>query len=260
LDTPLTALLVDDEMLARENLKMMLEDYCPEIQVIGSASTVDEARTQIAVLKPQVVFLDIRMPSGAEGFELLESIEEKNFQVVFVTAFKDYAVRALNAHAIHYVLKPIDVEDLKHAVLKLVEYHEAFAEHEPHFEDYIDSVKNLTESILSKQQHKRVTLYHSKGFKIVDQEDIIRLEADGNCTAFYFKDGSRYLDTKTLKTYEEILTEPSFIRVHKSHIINLGFLKEYLSQDGSFAILENEDKVPISRSKLSHFLTLAKQL
>lgn len=238
----------------------MLEDYCPDIEVVGTASSVEDARLQIASLDPQVVFLDIRMPSGAEGFELLESIDEKKFQVVFVTAFKDYAIRAMNAHAIHYVLKPIDAEDLMHAVHKLVEYHEAFEGDGPHFEDYLSSVKNLTDSILSQQHNRRITLYHSKGFKIVDQEDIIRLEADGNCTAFFFKDGTRYLDTKTLKTYEDILTESNFIRIHKSHIINLGFLKEYLSQDGSFAILENQDKVPISRAKLSYFLTKAKQL
>lgn len=238
----------------------MLDDICPEVKVVGTAGTVDEARFEIDRLKPEVVFLDIRMPSGAEGFELLDSIEEKNFQVVFVTAFKDYAVRALNANAIHYVLKPIDAEDLRHAVTKLVEYHEAFSQGGQPFQDYLSSVKNLTESILSSKHHRKVTLYHSKGFKIVDQEDIVRLEADGNCTAFYFADGTRYLDTKTLKTYEDILSESTFVRVHKSHIINLAYLKEYLSQEGSFAILQNDDKVPIARSKLSYFLTKAKQL
>jgi two-component system, LytTR family, response regulator len=252
---PLSALIVDDENHARENLKMLLEDYCPEVKVVGTAGTVNEARQKILDLKPRVVFLDIRMPSGAEGFELLQSLDNKDFQVVFVTAFKDYAIQALNANAIHYILKPIDIEDLEFAVNKLVEYAESFSGDERQFAQYQDSVEHLAETIATDSSPKRLTLYHNKGFKIVETKNIVRLEADGNCTAFLFDDGSKYLDTKTLKIYDEILQEPQFLRIHKSHLINLACLKEYLNQEGHMAIMVNNDRVPIARNRLSHFLS-----
>ena len=117
----LKAIIVDDEELARKNLAMLLEEYCPQVEIIGDADNIVTAEEKITSLQPDVVFLDIRMPSGAEGFELLEKIENRNFLVVFVTAFKDYALRAFNANAIHYVLKPIDVDDLTQAMEKVLE-------------------------------------------------------------------------------------------------------------------------------------------
>src|SRR5688500_17234881 len=117
----LRAIVVDDEELARKNLTMLIEEYCEDIEVIDDAGNIIDARAKIESLQPDVVFLDIRMPSGSEGFDLLESIENRNFFVVFVTAFKDYALRAFNANAIHYVLKPVDIEDLQQAVQKVKE-------------------------------------------------------------------------------------------------------------------------------------------
>ncbi|MCB0761171.1 MAG: response regulator transcription factor [Flavobacteriales bacterium] len=251
----LTAVLVDDEQLARENLRMLLEDFCPEIEVIGTAGGVREALEVIRQKQPQVVFLDIRMPSGAEGFDLLDQLPDKNFQVVFVTAFKDYAIQALNANAIHYLLKPIDIEDLQNAVAKLVEYQGAFKESESNLNTYLQSVAELTRTMQNPTQPTRLTLYHSKGFKIVPVDEIIRLEADGGCTAFYFADGTRYLDTKNLKTYEDLLDPAKFLRIHKSYMINLQYLREYSSHDGHFAIMSDRSSVPVARARLSEFLS-----
>lgn len=259
IQNPLSALIVDDELLARENLKMLLQDFCPEVNVIGSAENIEEGKRLILDLRPQVVFLDIRMPSAVEGFDLLESIEEKNFQVIFVTAFKDYAVRALNANAIHYILKPIDIEDLQYAVKKLVEYQESFI-NDDHREAYVNSIHNLSVSQLQQEHPTKLTLYHNKGFKIVETKNIVRLEADSNCTAFFFADGSKYLDTKTLKVYEDLLPSREFVRVHKSHVINLHHLKEYTSADGHIAIMKNGHSVPVARGRLSHFLSLVKDI
>ncbi len=256
----LNAIIVDDELMARENLRMLLEEFCEEINVIATSGNIIEAKEKILELEPDVVFLDIRMPSGAEGFDLLESIPNKKFQVVFVTAFKDYAIKALNANAIHYILKPIDIEDLKDAVKKLIEVNHAFSDNSVNLDIYLDSIKRLSESIRLEEAPKKLTLYHSKGFKIVELSEILRLESDGNYTAFYFKDGSKYLDSKTLKVYEEILLQTSFLRIHKSHIINLNHLREYSSQDGNNAVLNDGSVVPIARGKLSHFLTKAKTL
>lgn len=256
----LSAIIIDDEVMARENLKMMLEDFCPEIKVLDTAENVQIAKQKILEQSPQVIFLDIRMPSGTEGFELLESIPEKNFQVVFVTAFKDYAIQALNVNAIHYILKPIDIEDLQNAVQKLVDYHNLFESSDENRNLYNESIGNLTDHILGKTQQNKITLYHSQGFKIIDLKNIIRMEALSNYTLFYFIDGTEYTDSKTLKFYDELLSNSNFIRIHKSHMINLNHLKEYRSTDGHTAILSDMSEVPISRNRLSEFLTVAKNL
>ena len=254
----LTALIVDDEFHARENLHMLLDEFCPGVRVIGTAGSVTEAREKITSLQPQVVFLDIRMPSGAEGFDLLESIPEKKFQVVFVTAFKDYAIQAFNANAIHYILKPIDIDDLQVAVKKLLDYDESFRNQSGSFSKYLDSVKTLTHLVKSQGKAKRLTLYHSKGFRVVETKDIIRLEADGNCTQIYFSDGTKYLDTKTLKIFEDMLDDEIFFRVHKSHLINLTYLKEYLNTDGGEVVMKDGATVPVARNRLSEFLAKIK--
>ena len=251
-------LIVDDEVLARENLKILLSQYCDGVQVVGEAHSVHSAIEEIDKTNPDLVFLDIRMPSGLEGFELLDQIEEKKFLVVFVTAFKDYAIRALNASAIHYILKPIDSEDLQNAVKKVAEYLEMQKSMPISSFDYNALLTNLTHS-LSLKRAERIAIHHSKGIKLVDTLDILRLEANGNCTHLYFDDGSSYLDTRTLKVYEEMLP-PCFMRTHKSHIVNMNKVIEYVHSDGHRAILKGNSTVPISRGRLSEFLTYLKKL
>lgn len=254
------AVLVDDEFLARENLSMLLEEFCPGVQVVGMAGGVTEGLEVIQRSKPDVVFLDIRMPSGSEGFELLEQLPQRNFQVVFVTAFKDFAIRAMNASAVHYVLKPIDIEDLQDAVTKVQEVHQALGASEETRQDYGASLDELQRVIRSGSAPKRITLYHNKGFRMVEASTIVRLEAADNCTRFFFQDGSSYLDTKTLKIYTELLGEQDFARIHKSHLINLAHLREYINQQGHFVRMSDGSQVPVARAKLSHFLSLVKRM
>ncbi|MEX1001714.1 MAG: LytTR family DNA-binding domain-containing protein [Crocinitomicaceae bacterium] len=256
----LNAIIVDDEDLARKNLSMLLEDYCPEIEIIGDAGTIKEARSLIEDKKPDVVFLDIRMPSGSEGFELLESLENRDFLVIFVTAFKDYALRAFQANAIHYVLKPIDIEDLKDAVDRVIQVKNTFTEHPDNFETYFESIKNLSSSMQSEGYGNKVAISHTKGIKLIEIEDIVYLEASGNCTVLYFNDGTRYLDTRTLKIYEGILNPGIFYRIHKSHIINMQYLKEYLHEDGHFAVLKNGKLLSVARNRVSAFVKTLKAL
>ena len=217
----LRTLLVDDEPLARENLRMLIADFCPEIEVVGTAGSVTEAKQKIEELTPEVVFLDIRMPSGAEGFQLLEEVPDKKFLVVFVTAFKDYAIKAFNANAIHYVLKPVDIDDLQTAVKKLLEVHKTVENNPTNFADYVETLNNLSSTLNGAGEVQRIAIHHSKGFKIVEDTEIIHLEADGNCTHLHFEDGGKYLDTRTLRIYEDILNKGRFFRTHKSHIVNL---------------------------------------
>jgi two-component system LytT family response regulator len=254
----LRALVVDDEEFARKNLTMLLEEYCPEVEVIGEASRKDQAKAIIESSNPDVVFLDIRMPSGAEGFELLEEIENKDFLVVFVTAFKDYAIRAFNASAIYYLLKPIDIEELQSAVAKVTETRQTFSEQPESYTTYFDSLQELSHNLLNNKQSNRIAISHTKGLKLVDDETITHLEASGNCTTIYFKDGTRYLDTRTLKIYENLLNPLKFSRIHKSHIINLDLMREYVNDDGHFAVLEGGIRVPIARNRVTEFVKMLK--
>lgn len=254
----LRALIVDDEELARKNLAIMLKNHCPEIDVVGQADGVDEAEKAIKELQPDVVFLDIRMPSGAEGFELLERIENRNFLVVFVTAFKDYAIRAFQANAVHYLLKPIDEDDLRIAVDKLIATKKTFEENPSNYDDYFVILQNLAERLVQNKTTNKIAISHSKGVKVIEDDDITHVEASGNCSEIYFKDNTRYLDTRTLKVYEEILNDKKFYRIHKSYIINLDMIKEYISEDGYIVVLKNGVELPVARNRVSDFLKTIK--
>ena len=200
------------------------------------------------------------MPSGSEGFDLLEKIESRDLLVVFVTAFKDYALRAFNANAIHYILKPVDIEDLIRSVEKVKESKTTFSEDPQNFDTYFESIKNLSDSMESQGYGTKVAISHTKGIKLIDINDIMYLEASGNCTVLYFSDGSRYLDTRTLKIYEGILNPSIFYRIHKSHIVNMNYLKEYLNEDGHFAVLKNGKLLSVARNRVSSFVKTLKSL
>jgi two-component system LytT family response regulator len=256
----LRAIVVDDEEFARKNLVMLLEEFCPSIQIVGEASGKKKAKELIETEKPDVVFLDIRMPSGAEGFELLEEVEEKEFLVIFVTAFKDYAIRAFNANATYYLLKPIDIDELKLSVDRMLESKKIFSENPGSFSAYFNSLRNLSDSLLHNKPNNRITISHTKGLKIIPDETITHLEANGNCTMLYFQDGTRYLDTRTLKIYENLLDPSKFCRIHKSHIINLNLLTEYLNEDGHFAVLKGGLRIPVARNRVTDFVKMLKDV
>jgi len=237
----------------------MLQNYCPEIEVVGMADGPESARKLVSDLAPQVIFLDICMPSGTEGFDLLESLPEKKFQVVFVTAFKDYAIRALNANAIHYLMKPVDVDDLRMAVKKLISTNQLFTENREQLLTYIKSLENLSKSLLPPVGVPRITINHAKGFKIVDPNDFMYLEGEGNYTSIIFVDGTKYVDTKPIGVYEDILDPTVFFRIHKSHIVNVLYVKEFLNDEGHFVIMKTNTKLPVSRLRAPQFLAFFKQ-
>ena len=254
------AIIVDDEELARENLRLMLEEFCPEVEIIGIGENVDEARELIKSKSPEAVFLDIRMPSGEEGLELLDEVDNYNFQIVFVTAFKDYAIKAFNANSIHYILKPIDIEDLQEAVGKLVEYKNLFKKDPENFDVYLESIKNFSENLHYQKASNKITVSHSKGIKIIEDDTILYIEGDGNCSNLHFVNGGNFLDTRTLKIYESILNKDKFYRIHKKYLINLDHLSEYLNEDGYFAILTDGTRLTVARARVSDFVQRLKGL
>ena len=190
---------------------------------------------------------------------MLESIDETDFQVIFVTAFKEHAIRAFKANAIHYLLKPIDIEELKEAVSKAVEFNMMIKKDEAAMETYHTALKNIKPSILSGES-PRITVTHAKGIKIIKQDDIAYLEGSGNCTWIRFVDGTSFLDTRTLKTYESLLNPELFYRIHKSYIINLKYLKEYLHDQGHYVVLDNGVNLPVARNRASDFVKAVKAI
>ena len=232
------AIIVDDEYPARENLNKLMEEYCPDISVIGKANNATNAKTLIENLQPDVVFLDINMP-GINGFDLLESLEEKTFCLVFVTAHNEYGIQAVKANAIDYLLKPISAQELKQTAGKIREF--LSLRHK-------DGIKK------PDQKSTKIVITHLRGFSIYNCDEIIRLEASDNYTKIYFKEIKTVTSSKTLKDFEEILDKNTFFRIHKSHIINFNYIKGYSNTDGGIVILFDDTKLSISRRKLQIFL------
>jgi len=244
------AIIVDDEEFARENLRILLEDYCPQVRVNGLASSASQARQMIEEYNPDLVFLDIMMP-GEDGFMFLKSIEDRKFQVIFTTAFKDYALRAIKESAIDYLEKPIDIDDLQSAVAKA--------------EELIGQKKTtlVTDGRLSKVLENIVltnsvekTIVPTKdGLAIVKNTEIIHLEAFENYTTLYLTSGKKYVSSKSIKAFEDKLDPNMFFRAHKSHIINIAHhLKEFNRSEGNIAVLSDGTQVPVARRKLQEFL------
>jgi two-component system, LytTR family, response regulator len=250
----LRALLVDDEELARENLRMMLADERPHVVVVGSADGLVSARERIAQMDPDLVFLDIRMPSGTEGLDLLEALPEARFMVIFVTAFKDYAVQAFHSNAVDYILKPIDPDELGAAVDKATRRWELMRGAQSESQRYRDDLNAAVRTIKQHGGTARLAVDHAKGFKLFEPHTIAHLEADGNCTLLHFTDGSRYLDTRTLKVYEDMLEPLQFFRTHRSHLVNVDQIREYLREDGHWAVMKDGARVPIARERVQAFV------
>jgi two-component system LytT family response regulator len=244
----LKALIVDDEFNARNNLKILIDEFCPELKIIGLVESAAEARTIIEKEKPDVVFLDIAMPKE-DGFSLLKSYENRDFSVVFTTAYNEYALKAFKENAIDYLEKPISIDDLQKAVQKVMKLHGSIEQRTP---------AELSELVDEAMEGKndRISIPTRDGYIIIRNTDIIHLEASDNYTMIYLIDGSRHLSSKNIKVYEENLNQEVFFRTHKSHIINVEHhLKEFSRSEGNMAVLTNGINVPIARRKMTNFLS-----
>ena len=237
----LKAVIVDDEYYARENLHGMLKDYCPEIKVVGKTGSVREAKKLVYNLKPDVLFLDIEMPK-LSGFEFLESLTEKNFMIVFVSAYQEYGVQAVKVNAVDFLIKPVSIKELQGTVKKLVE---------------INSQKS-NQNQSRQLTHDKIVISQFQGFTIIDVLNIVKLIADDNYTTIYLKDKNKITVSKTLKYFEEILPKNEFVRIHRSEIINILFLKEISYADGGTVIFKDGTKGLISKGKLHNLIEKVK--
>jgi two-component system LytT family response regulator len=248
--TKLTAIIVDDEEFARENLKMLLEDYCPEVEVAGMASGSKQAQLLVEEFNPDIIFLDIMMP-GEDGFQFLEKYPDRSFEIIFTTAFREFALKAIKEEALDYLEKPIDIDELRKAVEKAMSNKKSDSVVSSN-QDRIGKV--LQELVLHNSVEKTIVPTRD-GLAVIKNTEIIRLEADENYTTLFCVGGKKYVSSKGIRAFEEKLDPAMFMRVHKSHIINMSHhLKELLRSEGSIAVMSDGSQVPVARRKLQEFL------
>lgn len=237
----LTAIIVDDELHGRENLRKICETYCPEINILGTADSVVNAKELVSIHNPEIVFLDINMPV-LDGFDFIEEYHDPEFLVVFVTAHEEFGINAVKAGAADYLLKPINIKELKQTVKKLLLNKQKKVKVEP------------------VREPNKLVLPASHGFDVLVIEDIIRFEADGCYTKVVLKDGKNKIISRTLKDFEETLPKDLFFRIHKSHLINLKCIKDYSNLSGNLVTMIDGSKVEISRRKTASFIRKIKSI
>ncbi len=247
----ITAVIIDDEAPARDALSNMLKLYCPSVQLIGEAHSMQSGIKLIESISPDAVFLDIQMPDGS-GFDLLKHFKTLNFKFVFITAFQEFAVRAFRFSAIDFILKPIDPTDLANAVDKL---QETIREDETN-----QKFKAFIENIQSKSRiPNKIILKTLDEVIIVETSSIVRCESNNNYTMFYFNDKSKILVSKTLKEYDDLLSSIGFFRTHQSHLVNLRFIKSYSRFPDSQVTLIDGTTIPVSVRKRDLLTSLLKK-
>ncbi len=243
-------LIVDDEPDARENLRMMIEEHCPELTVVGLAGSAREARELIAAEAPQGLFLDIKMP-GEDGFELLHSLHGQDLPVVFTTAYDEYALQAFKENALDYLEKPVDTTELRRAASRLCR----MAGDPAGAPQQAGAIAALLQDPASPLSH-RMAVPGRDGLTLVKHEDILYLEASDSYTTIHTRDGKRQISSKHIRVFENNLDPKRFFRVHKSYIINLEHLRAFSRGEGNMAVLDNGAMIPVSRRKLPDFLAL----
>lgn len=242
----LRAVIVDDERDAIQFITSIIEEYCPEIEVAGTASNAASGVSKIQEVKPDLVFLDVEMPHGS-GFDLLSSFPNKSFDVIFITAFNHYAIRAIKFSAIDYILKPINISEFKEAVEKVKDKRNDSEYRNLNYETLLENLKAGFPS--------KLAIPTSEGMEYLDTKEIIRIEADRSYSWFYMVGGEKHLVSRNLKEYQELLGDQNFFRPHNSHLINLNHVKKYVRHEGGYIIMSDESSVPMSRGKKDLFLT-----
>jgi two-component system LytT family response regulator len=240
------SIIVDDESKSRNNLKQLLSEYCPAVEVIAEADSAANALILIAEHQPDLLFLDIEM-GELSGFDLLKLLNGKQtFELIFVTAYDNYGIQAVKACAIDYLLKPINILELSNAVDQAIKQIGPKRENE--------RLKELVANIDRKDDEQKIAVPLADKIEFIAVSKIVRLEAEGNYTHFYLDGQKHYLVCKTLKEYQELLESHQFIRSHQSHLINYRKIAAYVKTDGGYIAMEDGSRVPISRQKREEVL------
>lgn len=251
--TKYSAIIIDDEVNVQQTLEILIRQNCPEIQIEGIANSAEEGRQLLKEFDIHLIFLDISMPHE-NGFDFIVSIPKEKYAIIFTTAHQEYALKAIKANAIDYLLKPINPDELKEAVAKATSYLNLRLQKNEAQKIYNESLENLMQQIQSgNNQIKKITVVEKFGFRIVDVSSIRYLEADSNYTILHLSGFEKIVSSKSLGEFEKILETDLFFRIHKSTIINLHFLKGFSSYQGYFAIMDDKTKMSISRRRFVEF-------
>jgi two-component system LytT family response regulator len=240
-----TALIVDDEPLCCEVLATLLEKHCPEVKVIASCFSAEEALFIIGQLQPELVFLDVSMPH-MNGFEMLEQLPKVNFALVFTTSYDQYALRAFKFSAIDYLLKPIDRDELKNAVQKVIARPQ---------QPLTQQLQLLLQKVAQPAVNlNKIALPTMEGLQMITVDDIISCKSDGNYTTLQLKDKQKFVVSRMLKEIEEMLEDYSFVRVHHSSLVNLKEVMKYVKGEGGYLVMSDGSTIDVSRSKKESLL------
>lgn len=245
----LKALLVDDELNNLATLEFLLHHDCNGIEVAGKALSAAVAREWLKSHYADVIFLDINMP-GENGFQFLDSLKSQNFKIIFVTAYNNYALQAIRASAVDYILKPVNIDELQKAVEKV----KRSLDNPVAFEQNQALLEYLLETVKKKSPPKKIALPQLGSISFIEVDDMVSMQADSNYTIIHMKDMQKLVISKTLKDFEELLDESQFARIHKSYIVNLKYIKEYSTIDGGVVKMSDGNQWSISRRQLDLFL------
>lgn len=246
------AILIDDERSSLESLTFELGAYCPDVEVIGTFKDPFEGAKKVQEMKPDLVFLDIEMP-GMNGFELLQSLPAITFDVIFVTAYDQFAIRAFEFNALDYILKPVRKVKLVEAVKKV----KSRNQHQFAPEQLAALMQNL--QLQTRAGIEKIALPIGEGYSMVGIQEICYLHAESNYTWVHMMNGEKHLIAKTLKEIEELLDFPNFYRPHKSYLVNLNHVDKYVRGQGGFLVTSNKDQIPVARSQKNELIEMLKR-
>lgn len=249
--TKLKAILIDDERSSIESLSFEINEYCPEVEVIQTCQDPFEGIKCIEANAPDLVFLDIEMP-GMNGFELLRSLPDIPFHVIFVTAYDQFAIKAFEFNAVDYLLKPVRKSKLTQAVQKILDRQQTDFD-KSNLEALIQNIR-----IQSQTGLENIALPTGDGFSMVHVNDISHLQADSNYTWVHLANQKKYLVTKTLKDMEDMLHFPQYFRSHKSYVVNLNHVNRYVRGQGGYLIMKDDTQIPVSRSQKAELMNVLK--
>lgn len=232
-------LIIDDEQSNIKNLSTLIQQFCPRLTLAGSANNIEKAVQQITLHQPELLLLDIQLGKQT-GFDLLRLLPDKNFEVIFITAYNEYGIDAIKFAAVDYLLKPVDISELVQAVNK-AEQRITSRQTAEQLNFLLNHLKNAGTGPV------KIALPQLHEIRYVPVADIIRCEADNSYTLFFLSSRERILVSRSLKEYSELLTPLGFLRTHQSHLVNKVFIKSWIKEDGGMLLLDNEDKIPVSR-------------
>ncbi|MEJ7780906.1 MAG: LytTR family DNA-binding domain-containing protein [Daejeonella sp.] len=255
---PINAIIVDDEEYSRKSLFFLIEGYCPEVKVKGIARSVSEARSFLKSDTIDLVFLDIAMPVE-DGFSLLPDLQKNITSVIFTTAFNQYAIKAIKASAVDYLLKPIDIEELQDSITKAYRW-KALLTDKAHAESHENMFSSLNENLNEVRKIRKINLPHANGFHVLNLANIMYIQADSNYSIFHIENGEEIVVSKHLKEYEGILEDCGFCRIHKSTIINLTHLLSYSNRNGLIVKMCDNSEHAVSRRRSPGFMDIVKEL